>query len=106
MPTEYPNSPNPHLGPRNPILDNYQFLVHGECPCGFRMAAPEGSLWPICPNCGEEVRPPLPPRGADGDLKPELSDRKGYAALFLPEAEALQKVKELNERKRSDVPYA
>jgi hypothetical protein len=38
-----------------------EFLVRGECGCGWWMAAPEGARWPQCPECGEQVMPPRPP---------------------------------------------
>ena len=63
---------------RAPVDGEWTFLVHGECECGWRCACPEGWTWPECPICGNQV---LPPR-RDG--------RRGYAALILPEVEALR----------------
>lgn len=71
--------PRPDIGQR-------EFLVYGDCPCGWRMAAHEGAHWPKCPMCGEEV---LPQRG---DGKYPL----GYVALLLPELEALATVRKEN----------
>jgi hypothetical protein len=66
-----------------------EFLVRGECSCGWFMAAAEGSRWPKCPGCGEQV---MPPRAAPGHLPSPPNDREGYIAIRLPEAEAIHAV--------------
>lgn len=37
--------------------DRVDFLVYGECVCGWHCACPEGAQWPACPACGKDVRP-------------------------------------------------
>jgi hypothetical protein len=67
-----------------PEVGGLDFLVYGECGCGWRCACTEGARWPKCPLCGEQVMPPP----ADGD-KPRL----GYVARLLPEQEAVAEVR-------------
>lgn len=68
------------------------FLVRGECSCGWWMAAPGGAAWPLCPECGEQVMPPRPiPECADPELR--ANGREGYVAVLMPEQEAFQTVR-------------
>lgn len=73
---------------RPPTRGEVRFLVHGECECGWSMAAPEGEQWPKCPRCGEQV---MPPGGQPGD--PD-NPRRGYVADLLPEQEAMRLARE------------
>jgi hypothetical protein len=65
------------------------FLVYGECECGWTMAAPEGSSWPKCPECGTQVLPPRHTPEGPGDH----GDRQAY--VLLPEGEALARARAL-----------
>ncbi len=67
----------PHMANSRPQLGDRELLVYGECECGWRMAAPEGSLWPLCPNCCIRVRPPK-------------TDRWGYVADLMLEVDAVK----------------
>lgn len=66
-------------------MRDIEFLVHGECECGWWCALPEMGMWPKCAECGEQVMPPR----ADG----HPNDREGYVAVRLPEQEALEAVR-------------
>lgn len=66
-----------HMGGPCCGLGETEFLVFGECGCGWRAALPEGAIWPLCPNCGVQV---LPATGSE--------HRLGYAAQLMPEQEA------------------
>jgi hypothetical protein len=71
------------------MMAEIEFLVRGECSCGWFMAAAEGSMWPKCPTCGEQV---LPPRT---DFPQQAVGREGYIAIRLPEDEAVGAVSAL-----------
>lgn len=70
-------------------------LVWGECDCGWRCACPIGAIWPKCPDCGEQVMPPIPggpvPRyGVAGELEDEQDayakcDTERHPQVYAPE---------------------
>jgi rRNA maturation protein Nop10 len=66
------------------------FLVRGVCGCGWEAALPEGARWPVCPECGEQVMPPVPAK----TLGVDFSGREGYVAIRMPEGEALEAILE------------
>ena len=84
------------IGP--PVGGQTVLLVAGECEeCKWRVAVPEGDVWPACPECGEQVMPP----SHQTDWL-EGNDRSGYAATYFSrEADAIQRVAEM-EKKRHD----
>lgn len=63
-----------------------EFLVYGECECGWSCACPEGSRWPKCPQCGKLV---LPFRNLPGP-NPDHPQGYGYVAEMYPEVEAVR----------------
>ena len=60
-----------------------EFLIRGDCKCGWRCACPEGWTWPKCPNCGEQV---LPDRSEPGKCM-------AYAAIYGEEQRILAVVR-------------
>lgn len=74
-------------------LGRTELLVYGDCACGWRMAAPEGSLWPHCPNCGHRVLPPRP-----WVLEEEGQIRLGYVARLEVEKDAIEEILEMKGR--------
>lgn len=73
------------IPPPPPVGTHGEFLVYGDCEnedCDFYMAAPEGSMWPLCPCCRGQVFPEHKP----GDEQ----KRTGYIALRLEEQEAIR----------------
>jgi hypothetical protein len=76
-----------------PDLWTGELLVYMDCRCGWRMAAPEGNLWPRCPNCGRQVKPPM----VDG-TKPQDGQpvRLGYVAMLMPERDAVDAIQKVS----------
>jgi hypothetical protein len=73
--------PRPELGDR-------ELLVFGECACGWRCACPEGSKWPLCPDCETQVMPTG--FGTGGGWPGDHGDRLGYVAQLLGEGDAVR----------------
>lgn len=68
------------------------FLVYGECSCGWRCACPEGYRWPDCPVCDRKIlplrdRPYLRRDGSEG------KQGLGYVALLTFEQDAAKAAK-------------
>lgn len=88
---------------RVPLTDgDHELLVYGECSCAgdehgrkFRMAAPEGAQWPKCPHCDEQVLPPSPPERPEGETGPWHGDRHAFVAEFMPEGDAIARIREM-----------
>lgn len=78
-----------------------EFLVRGECDCGWMCACPEGAMWPKCAECGEQVMPPSPPSAGEQERVGSAAawaacTREGYVAIRMPEQQALDVVRTMD----------